>query len=85
MVHAPGVGKRLARQAEDVEKAIDIHPIAGAVVIGEARFQFVVGQREALHEARTIVHAGESAATIFQVARDHFGGESRAARDVLAE
>ena len=80
-----GVGQRLPRQAEDVQQAIDVDPIGGAVVVGEARFELVVGQRQAFHQARAIVHAGESAAAILEVARNHFGGQPRAAGDVLAQ
>ena len=64
---------------------VDVNPVSGAVVVRQARFDLVVGQRQALHQAHAVVHAGQAATAVLDVARDHFRGQRRAFLDMVSE
>ena len=45
---------------------MDINPVGGAVVVGQARFRLFIGEGEPFHQAHAPVHVGEPAAAVFE-------------------
>ncbi len=80
-----GIPQILARQAERFQQPVQVNPRGRAVVIGQARFHFFGRQRQAFHQPRASVHAGQAAAAIFKLASDDFEAERRVLFDVPAE
>ncbi len=63
----------------------DIDPVGGAVVIGKPGFDFLAGQRQALHQAQPAVDHGKSAAAILNVTLNDLGRHRGAPFDVKAQ